>query len=280
MLLNAYFFRKLLLFKSNKIERFKNETCPSKIMIIEEFDSGLRAKISYSGSPRDKTTFIYLPGLGTTGGSAQKFLSEQEMFNQNKGEINLISFTYRGHQGQVIGGFENDKRDLEELIDKLPQFSIQKEKTGLLAVCYGSHVALQYLSSHDDLAFAVLLEPYSGLNSLKAPFKQIAKRIKSMNGRLHLHKVPVGYRYGAPGYFDVNSFLDNDGQGVAIDKIRIPLLVVDTQVHGFFNPDRFNISGYKSTVPIRNRRNLSPDEREHLFHEISGFLENIASKDS
>ncbi|MBW2977925.1 hypothetical protein KY331_03710 [Candidatus Woesearchaeota archaeon] len=241
--------------------------------MIETLDQGLRAELTYTETPKDKLTVIYVPGLGTMGLSTKKALRARNRLKEKGYDMNLVTFTYSSHNGNTLSGFENDSKDLGAVVEKLEQRDIPREKIGFFGVCYGAYVSLQYLAENDDVGFAVMLEPYLGFDSLRAPLQWSAKAAKQAS-RLWIPKLPIGRRYGKKwGCIDLRSFLASQEQ-IPPNRTNTPVIALSTKFHKFF--DLNNIakfmqdSGHEYFI-LKNGR-ISSEMTHIVYNRISDFL--------
>ncbi|MAG91887.1 hypothetical protein CMO83_04385 [Candidatus Woesearchaeota archaeon] len=245
-------------------------------MITEDLNPELRARLTHTGNPQDKLTMIYLPGLGTTGKSFSKVLSAQRRLQTQGIDLSVVTFIYGSHQGEVLQGFADDSADLGQLVDELEARGITRERIGFFGLCYGSHVAAQYLSTHDDVGFAVMIEPYLGADSLRSPFKEALNLLKSGSGLLGNLKLPLKRIIGREAYLDLQSFAQNDGRNVDIEALELPILTIGAHAHKFIDPDYGFLRETTTHSHIRlNASNTSRQLVNTLDGAIGSFLQEV-----
>lgn len=262
------------------MERFKKRDFIAGIMVVLNLDLGLRAQLAYSESPYGKLTLVYVPGFGTVGNSSKRFISSHQKFLCKGIDINLASFTYKSHLGQVLSGFENDSKDLGQLVEELENIGIPRNKIGLMGACYGSYVMVQYLQKGNDIGFAILIEPYLGTEGLIKPLRGLAQVLKKVVSAVSLTRIPLGFRYNGLAYFDLDSFLKNDKPVGGLKKLGIPTLVINIQVHPFFDHTAYQNLGenYKS-FKLDHRKTISEEAQDKILGILADFLaRNLNSK--
>ena len=247
-------------------------------MVVEDLDLELRAKLGYSDIPQNKVTIIYVPGLGTMGGASKKIALTHKRLLQRGMDLNVVNFTYKSHLGKVLSGFENDSKDLSEIVKRLEDMGIPRDKIGLFSVCYGSHVASQFLSENKGIGFAIMVEPYLGTNSLRRSLRGMASLAKYALRSVRLPKIPIGHRYDGNGYIDVQSFVENDGVNIDFNDDGVPILTLITKVHWFINPNYYLNPETKShTVVLVDTQKISKTALNNFYGRIYQFLAEIYS---
>ena len=246
-------------------------------MEVQNLDLELRAKLLYNDSPEGKVSVIYAPGLGSTTGSLKRLKPIQRRLRELGADVNFVTFVYRSHQGEVITGFRNDQRDLAQVVEMLRTNGFSYNQIGLLGICYGAHVISQYISADNQAAFAILVEPYFGLDTLKTPFRQIANAANYARRLGKLPVFPIGRDdEGNPKYVDLNSFATNDGQGIEIKENDIPMLTIITNFHRVFDHEHIRqMRGRNSTIDEIGGKAVTKDTKRRMDESVSKFLARL-----
>lgn len=201
-------------------------------MIEINLDSDLDLKINALDKDiHSRNSIIYVPGFGTMGKKRKSIINK--LINH---DVNVISFIYKSHQGNVLSNLERDTEDLAKVIERLNNLDISDEQIAFFSICYGAHITAKNLSQGKKHKYAIMLEPYLGKNSLTLSGKLIYSLLASASN-LGINKIPIGRRYeGQNASLDLNSAIQTSYSSTEPIK-STPLYVVSTNTHKLIDCD-------------------------------------------
>ncbi len=201
---------------------------------------GLR--LFYRDDFRGKPTVIGLYGFGSrpsTKPMERAAVVSNLLFKCGHLDVNFASFDYPSHRSSYFDGFSADHTEIARVADRLEKFGVNPSKMGIAGGCYGSYVGGRFLQEGGQAAFAVLIGPYFGKNSLQWWSKAL----------LNFGRVP------GVGVLFERAFRDSSRNRIRIDfrdlanyvaqdldlrKSNVKTLIAGIKAHGYFkdHPNR------------------------------------------
>ena len=222
---------------------------------------------------------LYLHGMATKGRSRRIADQTVELLRQQGLKLELVTHNYPSHENKVLTGFRRDIEDLSRHVESVEASGVPKGRIGFLGTSYGSFLANLYLTRNDGFAFAILGEPYFGMQSLSPPLKALSKIILQFSNSLGRIKIPIKSDGIVQRYIDAGSLADFISTPLEVKPRTTPTLALITNYHSFFNRDSIDTS-LETLKAERAYIDLSQPESEqvkHLTKAIYPFLRKLSA---
>ena len=236
-------------------------------MIERLLDKEMGLRLFYRESFQGKPTLISLPGFGTRQSARpmERAVSVSDLlFDYGHLDVNLASFDYPSHRTNLIDGFGADHKEVAKVASKLRELGVDSRTTGIVGGCYGSYVGGKFLEEGGQTAFAALIGPFFGRNSLNwwgralldlgkvpglsVPFRKL---FKDGNGR----RINVNIR----------NLLEYVSGDLDLSKSAVDTLILGVKAHNYFAEDPFRgISVNPNKTSLLNLPDIS-DSRKAII---------------